>query len=85
MPRIEQFSNQYSGSSIRSSYQSGVLAFLPFIYGLAWKAKRITDEDTVKFETLANRYFIEERNYEPDLIDFSNWKISIPRRPLIFW
>lgn len=73
MPRIEQFLKQYSKSSTRSSYQSGILAFLSFIYQFARKAKRISDDEKGKFETLADRYFVEGRDYEQDLINFSNY------------
>ncbi len=72
MPRIEQFLKQYAKSSTRSSYQSGVLAFLTFIYGFNRKGKRISDDEKVKLETLADRYFVEGRDYEQDLINFSN-------------
>jgi hypothetical protein len=72
MQRIELFLKQYSKSSTRSSYQVGVLAFLSFIYAFNREGKRISVEEREKFETLADRYFIEGRNYESDLIDFSN-------------
>ena len=72
MPRIEQFLKQYAKSSTRSSYQSGVLAFLTFIYGFNRKGKRISDDEKVKLETFADKYFVEGRDYEQDLINFSN-------------
>jgi len=72
MPRIEQFLKQYAKSSTKSSYQSGVLAFLTFIYGFNRKGKRISDDEKVKLETFADKYFVEGRDYEQDLINFSN-------------
>ena len=72
MTRIERFLKQYSKSSTRSSYQSGVLAFLSFIYGFNRIGKRISDDEKIEFENLADRYFVEERDYEQDLINFSN-------------
>ncbi|HUW85910.1 MAG TPA: hypothetical protein VMV55_03435 [Methanoregula sp.] len=72
MPRIEKFLKQYSKSSTRSSYQSGILAFLSFIYGFNRKGKRISDDEKVKRETLTDRYLVEGRDYEHDLINFSN-------------
>lgn len=72
MARIEQFLKQYSKPSTRSSYQSGVLAFLSFIYGFNRIGKRISDDEKKGFENLAERYFVEERDYEQDLINFSN-------------
>jgi hypothetical protein len=49
-----------------------VLAFLSFIYGLNRIGKRISDDEKIEFENLADRYFVEERDYEQDLIRFSN-------------
>jgi integrase len=72
MARIASFLKQYSKSSTRSSYQSGVTAFLSFIYQFNRKGKRISDDEKVQLETLADRYFIEGRDYEDDLINFSN-------------
>ena len=72
MARIVSFLKQYSNSSTKSSYQSGILAFLSFIYGFNRKGKRISDDEKGKLEILADRYFVEARDYEQDLIDFSN-------------
>jgi hypothetical protein len=54
------FLNQYSKPPIRSSQRSGVLAFLSCIYRFDRKGKRITDDGRVKFESLADRCFVEE-------------------------
>jgi len=72
MARMEQFLKQYSKASTKSSYRSGVLAFLSFLYGFHRQGKRISDEEKQQMETLADRYFIEGRDYEQDLIQFSN-------------
>jgi integrase len=72
MARISPFLKQYSKSSTRSSYQSGVTAFFSFIYQFNRKGKRISDEEKTQLEILADRYFVEGRDYEQDLINFSN-------------
>ncbi|MCX6692864.1 MAG: hypothetical protein NTW33_12685, partial [Methanoregula sp.] len=72
MARIEQFLKQYSRSSTRSSYYSSVVAFLSFIYGFNREGKRITDDEKKTIENLSDRYFVEDRDYEQDLISFSN-------------
>jgi hypothetical protein len=51
---------QYSGSSTGAGYQSCELAFLSFIYGFNRKGKRISDEEKIIFENLADRYFVED-------------------------
>ena len=63
---------QYSRYATRASYQSGVLAFLSFIYGFNRQGKRISDVERIAFENLADRYFVEDRDHEQDLINFSN-------------
>jgi hypothetical protein len=47
-----------------------VLAFLSFIYGLNRIGKRISDDEKREFENLADRYFVEERDYEQDSMNF---------------
>ncbi|MHB8052068.1 MAG: hypothetical protein ACYDEZ_02005 [Methanoregula sp.] len=59
MARIEQFLKQYSRSATRAIYQSGVLAFLSFIYGFNREGKRISDNERTTFENLADRYFYQ--------------------------
>lgn len=73
MSRIAPFLEQYSKSSTRSGYRVGVSAFLSFIYQFTCKGKRVSDEEKEQFEILADRYFIEGRNHEADLIGFSNY------------
>ena len=72
MARISEFLSQYTKSATRSGYQSGVRAFLSFIYGLPPVDKISAGGDrTARLEELADRYFLEDRNYVQDLIDFS--------------
>jgi integrase len=72
MARISSFLNQYAKSSTRSSYQSGVLSFLSYIYDIRRKGKSVSTEERAQYEDLADRYFIESRDHEQDLINFSN-------------
>ncbi|MCX6682155.1 MAG: tyrosine-type recombinase/integrase [Methanoregula sp.] len=72
MARIASFLGQYSVSSTRSSYYSGVIAFLSFTYGFTRKGKRVSEKEKEKFEDFADRYFREKRDYLADLIHFGN-------------
>ena len=75
MARITGFLNQYNNSGTRHSYSSGVNAFLSYIYNYTRKSEgqRISEEDKKQLELLADRYVFEGRDYEKDLIDFSNY------------
>lgn len=72
MARITKFLEQYAKPATRSGYRSAVLAFLSFIKGVPRDGKKIirTDEFN-ELEHQADRYFIEDRNYEADLIAFA--------------
>jgi integrase len=72
MARIANFLEQYSKPATRSGYRSAVLAYLSFINGVVRDGKKIIRTDELnQYENLADRYFIEDRNYEADLIQFS--------------
>jgi len=73
MARIASFLNQYAIAGTRSSYRGGVYAFLTSLYGFARKGKRITDDEKLKFETYAERYFLETHDHSQDLIQFANF------------
>jgi len=74
MPRIRDFLNQYPGRGTRYSYSTGVNAFISFIYQFKRaKGQRITPEDRAQLEMFAERYVMEGRNYEQDMINFSNY------------
>lgn len=74
MARIKDFLEQYPGRGTRYSYSTGVNAFLSFIYEFKRaKGQRVTPEDRARYEQLADRYVIEGRDYEQDMINFSNY------------
>lgn len=71
--KIESFLDQYHESNTRGSYKSGVNAFLSCIYNFTRTGgQRITPEDKARFEYLSDVYFLGDRNYEDDVIAFSN-------------
>ena len=71
--RVSGFLDQYPKPSTRNGYQSGIIAFFSFIYNFKRKGKRISDNEKKQMEILADKYFREDRNYEQDLISFSNY------------
>ena len=71
MARIGNFLEQYSKSATQAGYRSGVLAFLSFIYNFNRQSKKVSESEMAQLEQLADRYFIEGRDYEADLIAFS--------------
>jgi len=74
MARISRFLEQYPSRRTQHSYSSGVNSFLSFIYQFKRSdSKRVTPEDRLQFETLAEMYLSDNRDYEQDVIDFSNY------------
>ena len=57
MMRVTPSREQYSQSPTRSDGQSGVLAYLSFIYRLPREGKRISDEETGRMKIPACQYF----------------------------
>jgi integrase len=73
MGRISDFLDQYQPES-RYSYSTSVNLFLSYIFQFTRsKGQRITSEDRLKFETFAERYFLDSRDHEEDIINFSIW------------
>jgi len=72
--RIAGFLEQYPSQGTRHSYSSGVNAFISYIYNYTRKSggQRISEDDKIQLELLAERYVFEDRDYEKDLISFSN-------------
>lgn len=73
MARISSFLEQYPKSATRAGYRSGVLAFLSFIYDFKRKSKKVSEDELIQLENLADRYFVEDRDHEQDLIAFSKY------------
>lgn len=73
MARISSFLEQYPKNATRAGYRSGVLAFLSFIYDFKRKSKKVSEDELIHLDNLADRYFIEDRNHEQDLIAFSKY------------
>jgi hypothetical protein len=63
MARMSVFLKQYSKPAPRSGYQSGVMAFLSFIYGFNRKGKRISLHEKEKMEISDDQYFLKDRNF----------------------
>jgi integrase len=68
--RIEKFISLYPKQTTRSSYKSAIYNFLDVVFGVKIrKAKfHVSDEENMKYEELAGRYFNEERDYYEDLL-----------------
>jgi len=72
MPKIGEFLGQYSAST-RNGYQSSIVSFFSFVYHFNRIGKRISDSERKELELLADKYFMEGRDYEKDLIAFSKY------------
>jgi integrase len=72
MARLADFLSQYSNPSTRYSNASGVISFLSHVYNFTRTGKHLSPGERKSIELLADRYFIEGRDYEKDLILFSN-------------
>jgi len=70
MPRISEFCAQYPNSRTRKVYASPIFSFLAYIYNLP-REKKITSNHQAKYETLADQYLKDERNYSRDLISYA--------------
>lgn len=70
MPRIADFLNQYSNSGTRLSYGSAINSFFGWVYDYPVhklrQKKIVMDKQRADLENLADRYFIENRNYAKD-------------------
>ena len=74
--RISIFLDQYSASA-RNGYRSSIVAFFSFMYNFKREGKRISAKEKEELELLAERYILEGRDYEKDLIAFSKYCDSI--------
>lgn len=73
MGKIAEFLEQYPSRGTRLSYSTGINSFLSFVYQFKRAAgQRISPEDRIQFEKFAEMYVSDGRDYEQDLIDFSN-------------
>jgi integrase len=73
MAKIAEFLEQYPSRGTRQSYSTGINSFLSFVYQFKRTGgQRISPEDRIQFEKFAEMYVSDERDYEQDLIDFSN-------------
>jgi len=74
MGRIAEFLNQYPSRGTRHSYSTGVNAFLSYVYNYKRTGgQRISPEDRIRYEKFAEMYLSDGRDYEKDLIAFSNY------------
>jgi integrase len=77
MARIADFLKSIAHDGTRVSYGSAVNKFFSFIYGFTTYQKRqvkeLMNKQRIVLENLADRYFIEERDYAKDLRDFNQW------------
>jgi integrase len=67
MARISDFLTQYHSESTRKTYASGVYAFLSLMFDTVPK----WDHRDREYESLAERYFTENRNYSEDVIRYA--------------
>jgi integrase len=77
MGRISSFLDSISHAGTRVSYGSAINKFFSFIYVFPTyptrKVKELMDNQRVELEKLADRYFIEKRDYAKDLREFNQW------------
>lgn len=66
---VDRWASQYHNKNTRITYTSSVFAFLSSVYGID-REKRITPENSEKWESLAQRYLREKRDHTEDLISF---------------
>ena len=72
MARLADFLNQLPNPNTRYTNASGVISFLSHVYNFTRTGKHLSPEERKTIELLADKYFIEGRDYEKDLILFSN-------------
>ncbi len=67
MSRILDFLENYTSTSTKNAYRTGIKKFLQFIFNLSNKE---LGKD-VELEKLADEYFNSKRDFERDLVDFA--------------
>jgi integrase len=68
--RIKRFLGIYTKGNTVSTYRGGIYSFFDCIYGRVRATRKASKEDQAQYERLAERYFLEERNYFDDMLDF---------------
>ena len=75
MTKIIEFLNQYPNAGTRISYGSAINSFLGWVYDFPThktrQKKEIMDKQRAELEKLADRYFIEDRNYAKDWREYN--------------
>lgn len=69
--KIEEFTGLQGNPRTASSYRSAIRRYLDFIYGPQRKGRQVTDEDTERYEALAEKYLSGENNYQVDIQRFA--------------
>jgi integrase len=69
--RIEKFLDIYPKKTTQGVYRAGVYNFIDCLYGKVRKGKQVTKDEKKVYETFAERYFTEGRDYFEDLLTFA--------------
>jgi len=82
MGKIAEFLELYSKKTTKSSYRTGVLHFLDFVYGKQRKGSRVRSErELEKYEKLAERYLKEVKNERDVFNDLLRFAASLSDKP----
>lgn len=68
---INEFLDQYTKDTTKSAYRSAILTFLESIYGKQRNTRKVTHAEMLLFESLAEKYFKDNRDYGKDLQQFA--------------
>jgi len=68
---INEFLDQYTKDTTKMAYRSAIYTFLENIYGKQRKTRKVTHAEMLIFETLAEKYFVDNRDYGKDVQQFA--------------
>jgi len=75
---LSEFLDLYPVINTKRGYKGGMMAFLDYVYGPQRKARQATIEEWKQYESLADQYVSENRDYINDLMLFNASNNEIP-------
>jgi len=79
MSVLSEFLDLYPVINTKRGYKGGMMAFLDYVYGPQRKARQATIEEWKQYESLADQYVSENRDYINDLMLFNASNNEIPQ------